>query len=488
MNKYRAMTYFLVAGNVFLLVAMFLAAFWGFTYPHKIVDEQYESGKSAYVAVFMCCLAAICLCGLNFQNYYLLVTYAVLQVVVMLNQIFYLLPFRWTRIPNWPLTGSVNTQIYITLPPKVMMVAFAFSLAYRLRRAERRYKLASTGAGLAEVEGVGVGGSCGMGPGSGGGALHHRLPCHIVSREGQQQLTSSSRCSSVMGAQPSHSANQIPANASQPASTAPPLLYGASSSLPSQALNPNPNQQSLNNGGIAAGPHPPHPLHRLISGPGTTPGGQQGQHPSPLPPPPSAGNQIIQTPPIYPLHRPSVTDVGAIMSSPPNYHQQQQPNQGQLQRSMYARHAPGTGSLGGNMGPSNHYQQSQQNSSYHAYQSSSCGGGLNDLSSLLYGETGEAESLTRTRSSGLSSYHHNQPPPPLPPMNMNSGGGGWSSGGGGHPGNYYYQSLVSSSSSPYDPETPTSAAAAPKWWPPPSSAHLKQQYRPYYRDVYNPNF
>ena len=162
MNRYRAMTYVLVVSNIFVLVAMFIAAFWGFTYPNITVDG-YESGKSAYVAAFMCGLASICLCGLNFQNYYLLVTYAVLHLVIMLNQLFNLLPFNWTRIPNYPLTGNVSTQIYITIAPKILMVSFAFAIAFKLRHDEKRYELASTGG------------------------LHQRLPCHIVPRSACDQ-------------------------------------------------------------------------------------------------------------------------------------------------------------------------------------------------------------------------------------------------------------------------------------------------------------
>lgn len=364
MNKYRAMTWVLVVSNIFVLVAMFIAAFWGFTYPKKITTDGFESGKSAYVAAFMCCLAGICLCGLNFQNYYLLCTYAVLQIIVMLNQLFYLLPFNWTRIPNYPLTGHVNTQIYITLTPKILLVAFAFALAYKLRRDEKRYELASTGH---------------FAP----------LPCHIVPRSEPPCQAASLNSVTLFGAPTDCQA------------------YGTTDRGPGP-----PGQGPLNGNHLGGGPPPQTHTLRMISGPGPNAG---------LPPlappslPTSATNQIVQTPPIYPLHRPSVTDVTHMpLNSPPR------------PMPMYHRPPPPPG-------------RNCPSAPMLANHSSSCGG-LNGIG-MQYEE---AERLTRTRSSGL---HHWEP------------------------------------SSPYSPSpgTPT------KWWA--TSAKQQQQlYRPYYRDVYNPNF
>ncbi len=134
------MTCTLVVCNVISLVAMFIAAFWGFTYPTIIIDG-YESGKSAIVATFMCLLSCVCLCGLNYQNYYLLIVYGFAHLLIMLNQIFSLLPFSWTRIPNYPLTGEISTQIYVLTPFKIILVIFAFILAYKLRQDEIQRKL-----------------------------------------------------------------------------------------------------------------------------------------------------------------------------------------------------------------------------------------------------------------------------------------------------------------------------------------------------------
>lgn len=380
MNKYRGMTYVLVVGNIFVLVSMFIAAFWGFTYPTKKVD-LYESGKSAYVATFMCFLSCICLCGLNFQNYYLLVTYAVLHLLVMLNQLFGLLPFDWTRITNYPMTGSAKTQNYITLMPNLMLVTFALGVAYKLRRDERRYELASTGG------------------------LHQRLPCHIVSRP------EPNRC--------------------QPASLNSGTMFGATEC---QAYGTTDRgHHGLNGNHVMSGPPPlqqppppqgpPHgtqhfPYRGMISGPppGPSPGPLALPPPIPSlpPPPPNHANQIVQTPPIYPLHRPSVTDVS--INSParplPMCHRPSMP---------HGTCAPvGLGQL-----------------------SSSCGGGLNGLGQMYQ----ETDSLTRTRSSGMHGWHHHSTGP----------------------------------ASPYEqPGTPT------KWWP--STSAKQQHYRPYYRDVYNPNF
>ena len=132
MNRYTFMTSTLVVCNVISLVAMFIAAFWGFTYP-SIVLDGYESGKSAIVATFMCVLSIVCLCGLNYQNYYLLIAYGCIHLLIMLNQMFSILPFSWTRIPNYPVVGDVSTQIYILLVPKIILVVFSFLLAYKLR-------------------------------------------------------------------------------------------------------------------------------------------------------------------------------------------------------------------------------------------------------------------------------------------------------------------------------------------------------------------
>ncbi|OTF74289.1 hypothetical protein BLA29_000283, partial [Euroglyphus maynei] len=290
MNRYRAMTYVLVVSNILMLVAMFIAAFWGFTYP-KIIVDGYESGKSAFVAAFMCCLAGICLCGLNFQNYYLLVTYAILHLLIMLNQLFSLLPFTWTRIPNYPLTGNVSTQVYVMLVPKIFLVAFAFALAYKLRRDEKRYELARTGG------------------------LHQRLPCHIVPRP-----------------EPGICPQSAPLNTGS--------LYhvvnnGRTSGYGTNERCPPPSVNTTNQ--LAIGQQQPtqpssvhlssHPLRIIPGASGPTPGQSLGQVPSavsaptiPPPPPPlpistsTSTNQIIHTPPIYPLHRPSVTDVSSINS------------------------------------------------------------------------------------------------------------------------------------------------------------------------------
>lgn len=335
MNKYRAMTYVLVVSNIFLLVAMFIAAFWGFTYP-KIVVDGYESGKSAFVAAFMCCVSGICLCGLNFQNYYLLVTYAVLNLMVIVNELFSLLPFGWTRIPNYPMNSSINTQVYITLTPKLLLVAFAFALAYKLRRDEKRYELASTGS-----------------------SLHPRLPCHVVPRP-------EPRC--------------------QGAPLPPPPM--------SRPMFPNDHQYSINGSHIAAPLPPPSHSIRMMPPPGSAgsnvpnappPSGQSAVMSSvssiqSMQPPPSnhSGNQIIQTPPIYPLHRPSVTDV-SITNSP------NRPLPGGM------CHRPVT-------------QQSTNCPTVLAsHHSNSCGGGLNGIgmsgsnNSLME----ETDNLTRTRSSGF---------------------------------------------------------------------------------------
>lgn len=318
------MTYVLVVSNIIMLVSMFIAAFWGFTYPKKIVDG-YESGKSAFVAAFMCCLAGICLCGLNFQNYYLLVTYALLHLLIMLNQLFNIIPFSWTRIPNYPLTGSVSTQVYITLGPKILLVTFAFALAYKLRRDEKRYELASTGG------------------------YHHRLPCHIVPRP-------EPRCQAA------------PINSGQMYSSSECQAYGQAN----KRVNGNPIS--------APQAPPPHPLRMLpgnVAGPGPT-----GQPPAPIaapqppvpsipppPPPTSSTNQIIQTPPIYPLHRPSVTDIS--INSP-------------------IRPIAPSGVCHHSMPPPTNCPSAIGN------HSSSCGGGLNDIAMM-----DEHESLTRTRSSGV---------------------------------------------------------------------------------------
>lgn len=134
------MTYVLVVSNVISLVAMFIAAWWGYTYPGIVIDG-YESGKSAIVASFMCILSCICLCGLNFQNYYLLVLYGCAHIIVMINQIFSLLPFSWTRIPNYPVTGDISTQVYILILPKILLVIFSFLIAWKIRQDEIQRKL-----------------------------------------------------------------------------------------------------------------------------------------------------------------------------------------------------------------------------------------------------------------------------------------------------------------------------------------------------------
>ncbi|KAI2802319.1 hypothetical protein BLOT_010512 [Blomia tropicalis] len=377
MNRYRAMTYVLVVSNIFVLVAMFIAAFWGFTYPNITVDG-YESGKSAYVAAFMCGLASICLCGLNFQNYYLLVTYAVLHLVIMLNQLFNLLPFNWTRIPNYPLTGNVSTQIYITIAPKILMVSFAFAIAFKLRHDEKRYELASTGG------------------------LHQRLPCHIVPRSacdqpigsiyhqdptigggggvGSQQQQQPQQQSIPYGANDRGQLNGIQQQQTNNPQQQQPISQQASNQVSSSTSNLIGN--NINNNTINTSNHspprtqaqqPPPPPPTLP----TPPHHPQSQAPPPLPPPSSHHshphqNQIIQTPPIYPLHRPNVTDIGGGMqTSPP-------------------------------------------------------------------------------------------PPPPLPPLAQSS------------------LMCHRTSLSGNVPTTPT------KWWP--NSAKQYQQYLPYYRDVYNPNF
>lgn len=134
------MTWTLVVCNVTSLVAMFIAAFWGFTYPTIVLDD-YESGKSAIVATFMCGLSIVCLCGLNYQNYYLLIIYGCIHMLIMFNQIFNILPFGWTRIPNYPLVGDVSTQFYVLAIPKIILVVFAFLLAYKLRADDIQRKI-----------------------------------------------------------------------------------------------------------------------------------------------------------------------------------------------------------------------------------------------------------------------------------------------------------------------------------------------------------
>lgn len=360
------MTYVLVVSNIMMLVAMFIAAFWGFTYP-KIIVDGYESGKSAFVAAFMCCLAGICLCGLNFQNYYLLVTYAVLHMLIMLNQLFSLLPFTWTRIPNYPLTGNVSTQVYVMLVPKIFLVTFAFSLAYKLRRDEKRYELARSGG------------------------LHQRLPCHIVPR------IDSTRCPSA------------PLNTGS--------IFGSIDRSQGYGTNERINNTHLqpNQPGHAGSSQPPPHLHSLRIMSGSGPGSIGQQPPAPIPAPASlptttSTNQIIQTPPIYPLHRPSVTDVSINSSNRPSI--------GHRQISMSTNQCPS--------GIGNH--------------SSSCGG-LNNISMI-----DQQDTINRTRSSGV----HWRP-------------------------NHPYQNVG---------QQPTMTPSK-QWWP---SSAKQQQYSPYYRDVYNPNF
>ena len=134
------MTCTLVVCNVISLVAMFIAAFWGFTYPTIVVDD-YESGKSAMVATFMCVLSCICLCGLNYQNYYLLIVYGCVHLLIIFNQLFSILPFSWSRIPNYPVIGDVSTQIYVLTVPKIILVIFAFILSFKLRQDDIQRKL-----------------------------------------------------------------------------------------------------------------------------------------------------------------------------------------------------------------------------------------------------------------------------------------------------------------------------------------------------------
>ena len=364
------MTYVLVVANIFILVLMFIAAFWGFTYPRIMVDG-YESGKSAYVAAFMCFISGICLCGLNFHNYYLLVTYAVLHLMVMLNQVFILLPFNWTRIPNYPFIGSLKTQVYILLLPKILLVSFALAVAYHMRLKERRFKMSNSGG------------------------MHHRLPCHIVPRPEPHSQAASLTSGTMFGATECQA-------------------YGATDYT----------GHGLNGNHVLSGQGAPHSLRMISSGPGTSLLAPPPPPISTLPSAPAtATNQIVQTPPIYPLHRPSVTDLSINSPNRPSLPMSHRP-------SMPHGNCPPT---------SAHHPPPQcpppLGSSQH---SRSCGGGLNGIG--IYQET---DSLARTRSSGMHQWHQ--------------------------------------STSPYDPsETPT------KWWP---TANAKQQqYRPYYRDVYNPNF
>ncbi|XP_054163356.1 uncharacterized protein LOC128961176 [Oppia nitens] len=99
MNKYKLMTCTLVVCNVISLVAMFIAAFWGFTYPTIEVDG-YESGKSAIVATFI-----------------------------------------WMRIPNYPVLGNVTTQVYVMAVPKLILVVFSFALSCKLRQDDIQRRL-----------------------------------------------------------------------------------------------------------------------------------------------------------------------------------------------------------------------------------------------------------------------------------------------------------------------------------------------------------
>lgn len=133
------MTLTLVVCNVISLVTMFIAAFWGFTYP-SIRADGYESGKSAIVATFMCVLSIVCLCGLNYQNYYMLIVYGCIHLLIIVNQVFSILPFAWSRIPNYPVFGE-TTQIYSLTVPKIILVVFAFLLAYKLRADEIQRKM-----------------------------------------------------------------------------------------------------------------------------------------------------------------------------------------------------------------------------------------------------------------------------------------------------------------------------------------------------------
>lgn len=392
------MTYVLVVSNIFMLVAMFIAAFWGFTYP-KIMVDGYESGKSAFVAAFMCCLAGICLCGLNFQNYYLLVTYAVLHLLIMLNQLFSLLPFSWTRIPNYPLTGSISTQVYITLAPKILLVTFAFALAYKLRRDEKRYELASTGG------------------------YHHRLPCHIVPRSepprcGQGGLPPGSMFDQAYSdratGHPSV-ANHMSAVGQPPPPPPHPALRMISSGPPATGqVTPTlgaPPAPGVPTAGAGAPPVPP-----------TVP----TIPPPPPPPHTSSTNQIIQTPPIYPLHRPSVTDVS--ITSP--------------NRPLAPPLCPGAGGPHRPLQPTGGLPPQSNCPSSIGNHSSSCGGGLNDLTML---DEQETVGLTRTRSSGV-----------------------------------HWRSTTAAS---YDLGSTMPSMTPTKWWP-----NSAKQYGSYYRDVYNPNF
>ncbi|UXI22316.1 calponin [Sarcoptes scabiei] len=353
MNRYRAMTYVLVVSNIVMLVTMFIAAFWGFTYP-KIVMDGYESGKSAFVAAFMCCLAGICLCGLNFQNYYFLVTYAVLHLLIMLNQLFSLLPFTWTRIPNYPLTGNVSTQVYIMLVPKIFLVTFAFALAYKLRSDEKRNE-------LARADG-----------------FHQRLPCHIVPRTVCEQNRGQSaplNSSSMFGTQDRNAVGYGTANDRQatavPLSNTSQIQCPVSQSHPmrmmSNVTGPNGSLQNVQLPTVSASalhnnPQQPPPPHL----PPTTQ----------LPPPSSSANtstnRIIQTPPIYPLHRPNVTDVSINSTNRPLI----------LPTSNPLYHRPLT-TVPSTKCPSrligNH--------------SNSCGAGLNDISMIQ-----DHDSMTRARS------------------------------------------------------------------------------------------
>lgn len=134
------MTYSLVICNVLYLVSMFIAAWWGFTYPNIIVDV-YESGKSAIIATMMCVLSCVCLCGLNYQNYYLLIIYGITLILFLINQIFNPLNISWSRTPNYPLAGSINSQIYILVLPKFVLSLFAFATAWKIRQNELERKL-----------------------------------------------------------------------------------------------------------------------------------------------------------------------------------------------------------------------------------------------------------------------------------------------------------------------------------------------------------
>ncbi|XP_027195124.1 uncharacterized protein LOC113789745 [Dermatophagoides pteronyssinus] len=422
MNRYRAMTYVLVVSNIIMLVAMFIAAFWGFTYP-KIVVDGYESGKSAFVAAFMCCLAGICLCGLNFQNYYLLVTYAILHLLIMLNQLFSLLPFTWTRIPNYPLTGNVSTQVYVMLVPKIFLVAFAFALAYKLRRDEKRYELARTGG------------------------LHQRLPCHIVPRPEPGSCQSAPLNTGSMY----HVANN-----------------GRTSGYGTNERGAPPTVNTSNH--LTISQQPPslpahlssHPL-RMIPGTGGPPPGPLGQAsavsaPAIPPQPPllpistsTSTNQIIHTPPIYPLHRPSVTDVSSINS----------PNRPNVMSASCHRPIP----VPANQCPSrigNH--------------STSCGG-LNDISTMIHDEQQQQshlDQLSRTpaRSSGVhwrpssSAYHHQS----------------------AITAQQQQQQQQQQPQQSQQQQPPQSSMTPTKQWWTNTSAKQQQQYSSYYRDVYNPNF